>query len=309
MKPLVSVVIRTLNEERYLSELLTSIRNQVNDQFDFEIVVIDSGSTDQTLNLAEKFQCRITHIDKQDFSFGRSLNMGCEFARGDYLVFVSGHCIPVNMEWLSKLVAPLINGTVEYTYGRQLARDTTKFSESQLFEKYFPSESKVPQEGFFCNNANSAVSRNAWANLKFDEDLTGCEDMEFAKRLIMRGGSIGYVAEAAVYHIHDETWGSVKRRYEREAIALQKIMPEVHVSIFDVISFIFVGMIKDFRAAFSKGILLNKWVEILRFRIAQYIGAYRGNHQTRQLSKEMKYRYFYPRVTPMDLVEKRTKND
>jgi rhamnosyltransferase len=95
-RQLVSVVIRTLNEQKHLVELLDTIQRQDQTYFEIETVIIDSGSTDNTLKIAESYGCRITHIKKEDFTFGKSLNDGCDFANGDYLVFVSGHCIPVN---------------------------------------------------------------------------------------------------------------------------------------------------------------------------------------------------------------------
>ena len=88
---LASIVIRTYNEERYLNELLQAISKQKNEVVDREVVIIDSGSTDATLEIAESHNCRITHIKKSEFTFGKSLNMGCDFANGDFLVFVSGY--------------------------------------------------------------------------------------------------------------------------------------------------------------------------------------------------------------------------
>ena len=68
-------------------------------------------------------------------------------------------------------------------------------------------------------------------------ELTGCEDMDLAKRLCSDEKKIGYVADASVFHIHDETWDQVQLRYEREAVALQKIMPEFLLTKFDVLIF------------------------------------------------------------------------
>ena len=110
-KELVSVVIRTLNEEKHLPELLESIRKQFSAYFDFEIVIVDSGSTDNTLDIAKSYSARITPIKKENFSFGRSLNIGCEFANGKYLVFVSGHCIPASDRWVHDIVLPLKEGS------------------------------------------------------------------------------------------------------------------------------------------------------------------------------------------------------
>lgn len=298
-KILVSVIIRTLNEERYLPELMCAIASQVSNVFDFEIVIVDSGSSDGTLRIAEANGARVTFIEKKDFSFGRSLNLGCAFARGEFLVFVSGHCIPTNEHWLHKLVSPLKAGACHYTYGRQEARDTTKFSEKQLFAKYFPKTSRIPQEGFFCNNANAAISKKVWNAYQFDVELTGCEDMDLAKRLCSDEKKIGYVADASVFHIHDETWDQVQLRYEREAVALQKIMPELHITKFDVLIFFLTGVVKDFRAAISEQSFWKNFVPIIRFRKAQYFGAYIGNNKTRSVSQNVKQRYFYPRITDM----------
>lgn len=297
---LASIVIRTLNEEAYLGELLSSIVSQKRDDFDVEIIIIDSGSTDNTLAIAESFNARVTHITKGEFTFGRSLNLGSDFARGDILVYVSGHCVPTQVDWLANLVKPLRDGLAGFSYGRQIGRDTTKYSERKIFNKYFPVDSKLPQKGFFCNNANSAIQRKIWAKFKFDEEVTGLEDMELAKRYCGKGGKVAYVAEASVYHIHNERWGQTRRRYEREAIALQKIMPEVQVSLLDMIRYIWVSVIADMQAAFNDRCFIREIFGIVKFRVAQYTGTYRGNHEHRKLSKKRKENYFYPNKTLQD---------
>lgn len=300
MRKLVSVIIRTFNEERYLEELLMAIERQQRSRYDIEVVLVDSGSTDRTIEIARHFDCRITYIKKEEFSFGRSLNVGCRAARGEFLTFISGHCVPCNSLWIEHLVAPLENECV-YTYGRQIGRDTTKFSEMQLFEKYFPAQSRIPQNGIFINNANSALRKEVWERFLFDEELTGCEDMFLARLIVNADLKLGYVAEAAVYHIHDERWQQVELRYEREAVALQRILPEIHVNIFDTIKYIAVGVVKDVKAAISRGVLRNEFLSIIRFRYCQYMGAYKGNKSHRVLSSKTKKKYFYPRISNIDI--------
>jgi len=290
----ISIIIRTLNESAHLDELLTEIENQVHDEFGVEVIIVDSGSTDATLAIANSHDVRIVHIDRADFSFGRSLNLGCAASIGDILVFISGHCIPVTEHWLSELVLPLDGGTIDYTYGNQLGRDTTKYSEERVFDKYFPEMDLLPQEGFFCNNANAAIKRNTWKKYQFDEELTGLEDMELAKRCVADGGHVGYTSNAAVYHIHDEPWHKVKIRYEREAIALQKIMPEIHVSLYDFLSYVVTSIFSDIKHALSDGRMMSVLPGLIAFRICQYWGGYVGNHSHRKLSAETKRKYFYP---------------
>tara|TARA_B100001057_G_C22861315_1_gene954599 strand:+ start:2878 stop:3861 length:984 start_codon:yes stop_codon:yes gene_type:complete len=298
-KILVSIIIRTLNEEKYLYELLTEIDKQQSNFFIAETIIVDSGSTDKTLAIAKSFDAKITHIKKKDFSFGRSLNLGCEFAKGDFFVFISGHCIPTSKNWLERLVYPLKDNLCDYTYGKQEARDSTKFSEKQIFSKYFLEHSSIPQKGFFCNNANSALKKVTWKKYLFDEKLTGCEDMELAKRICKGGGKIGYVSEASVFHIHDENWSQIRTRYEREALALQKIIPEVNITKYDVLKFVISGILKDFHAALSERSFVQNIKSIILFRWSQYLGAYTGNNQNYKISKKTKERYFYP-ITSRD---------
>lgn len=291
----VSIVIRTYNEDRHLEELLQKIALQYGDDLEVEVIIVDSGSIDNTLQIATMYDCRIVHIQKDQFTFGRSLNRGCEAARGDYLVFISGHCIPVDERWLINLLQPILHGTVSYTYGRQVGNGDSKFSECQLFNKYYPKTSNIPQEGFFCNNANSALAKEVWVKYKFDEDLTGLEDMELASRIYADGMKIGYVAEAPVYHLHDENWHKIKVRYEREAIALQRIMPQIHITFSDFVRYFFSSVFLDMGAALQEKRLLKNFGEILAFRLMQFWGSYCGNNEHRKLSRAMKENYFYPR--------------
>jgi hypothetical protein len=190
---------------------------------------------------------------------------------------------------------PLDEGVASYVYGRQVGHAGSKFSELQLLNKYFPACSALPQEGFFCNNANAAIPKRVWSNTRFDEDITGLEDMELAKRLVEQGHKIGYIADAEIVHIHEESWGSVRNRYEREAIALQRIMPELHVSFGDFLRYFAAGVLLDWSRALSDRVFLTKGGEIVMFRLMQYWGAYRGNNDHRKMSRERKERYFYPR--------------
>ncbi|MEL6644965.1 MAG: glycosyltransferase family 2 protein [Pseudomonadota bacterium] len=294
-----SIIIRTYNEARWLGDALDAVARQTG--VSFETILVDSGSDDGTVDIAEGHGCRIERIEKSEFTFGRSLNRGCAAAKGDVLVFLSGHCIPTVEDWLQRLIDPIGSDGVVYTYGRQIGRDgITKFSEEMLFQKYFPAQSSVPQDGFFCNNANSALDAETWRAHPFDEEVTGLEDLVMAKALVEKGHAIGYVAEAPVEHIHEETWPRVTTRYEREALAMQKIMPEVRFGLSELIRYTSAGIWLDFQEARRDGTMaqrgsLSLLREIVRFRTCQYFGTYRGARQHRKVSREMRERYYYPR--------------
>jgi len=295
----VSIVIRTLNEARYLDELLRSIETQEHGNFTSEVVLVDSGSTDGTLEIAEQHGCIISHITREEFSFGRSLNRGCEIAKGEILVLISGHCVPTSSAWLRSLCTPVAERRVDYAYGRQIGGEESHFSECRIFNKYYPASSCIPQEGFFCNNANSAIWSGAWRTHRFNEEITGLEDMELAQRIVRSGGRIGYVAEACVYHHHAESWKQVKRRFEREALALQGIMPQIHIRRRELLRYMASSIWLDYRQAWREGRLMREAVSIALYRFWQYFGSYRGNHEHRRLSQAEKDKYFYPGLPPM----------
>ena len=291
-----SIVIRTFNEAKHLADLLLMISRQQTTDLDIEVVVIDSGSTDGTCEIAQLHGAKLTYIDKSEFSFGRSLNMGCAFATGDIFVFISGHCVPTDEHWLQSLCQPIIEGKVAYSYGRQVGDNTNNFSERRIFAKYFPSKSEVPQVGFFCNNANSALSREAWRDHKFDEELTGLEDMALGKKLSEQGYKLGYVAEAKVFHHHEESWSQISRRFEREAIALQSIMPEVKLTRFDVFRFVVVSTLGDWVDAWRHRPTSTSPLDMLKYRINQYVGSFKGNREHHKLSTQAKNKFFYPSI-------------
>ena len=292
-KPHVSIIIRTLNEQLYLADLLDSINRQTF-SLPFEVILIDSGSSDNTLSIATDYGCRILHISRDEFSFGRSLNRACEAAFGSFLVFISGHCIPYDHLWLHSLIEPLHSGNVQYSYGRQIGGPLTYWSESMIFSKYFPCNSSIPQKGFFCNNANSAILSSVWESYRFDETLTGLEDMELAKRLVSNGGLVGYCANACVYHLHHENWQQVKRRFEREALALKFIYPEVILRRRDVIRYFCSGVLRDIIEVFPAHFSFKVLIQIIRYRFSQFSGSYSGNHSHKVSSNSLRDLYFYP---------------
>ena len=218
----ISVIIRTFNEEKYLPALLDSLQDQ--SCRDFETIVVDSGSLDRTRDIAAQKADHLLRIQSQDFTFGHSLNVGIRQASGQYMVIVSAHTLPVDNEWLSNLIEPFQDDQTAMVYGRQLGGEVSKFSESQDMRRTFGSErERLQPPNFFANNANSAIRRDLWQQHPFDESLPGLEDIEWAKYWMERDYQVIYEPAAALYHIHEESWRQVRRRYYREAIAARRI--------------------------------------------------------------------------------------
>jgi rhamnosyltransferase len=293
-RPAASIIIRTFNEARYLEEVLERVACQkLSLPGSIEVIVVDSGSTDGTLEIAHKHGAVIRNIPKPDFTFGRSLNLGCEAAKAPLLVLLSGHCIPFQEHWLDDLLKPFADPHVGATYGRQVTNENAKFSEGRVFAKYYP-DGPPSQAPAFCNNANAAVRKSLWRRFRYDESLTGLEDMDFGKKIVAAGFEIRYASGAAVFHIHHETWAQVRRRYEREAIALRHIFPHIHLNFFEAAFCFFSAVRGDLTEAARFGKLPALLVEIIRYRWNQFLGSYKGSRPHRELSAKEKARYFFP---------------
>lgn len=202
--------------------------------------------------------------------------------------------MPKDRQWLARLCRPLLEDEAGYSFGRQLGGAGGHFSEQRIFAKYFPEAADAGQKAFFCNNANAALRYSDWERLRFDEELTGLEDMELAQRLVGAGGRVVYVPEASVYHYHQETWAQIQRRFEREALALQRIMPQVQVGAWDLARYFLTSVYKDWLCAAREGVWSRTALGIMRYRWHQYRGVYKGNQQHRTLSHSEKEKYFFP---------------
>jgi rhamnosyltransferase len=223
------------------------------------------------------------------------LNVGCAAASGDVLVIVSAHVYPLYDSFLDLLTAPFSDPNVALTYGRQVGDHRTKFSESRVLLQWFPERSLPRQRHPFCNNANAAVRREAWNALPYDEALTGLEDLDWARRAQAKGLDVSYVAEASVAHVHEESWKSVVNRYRREAIAYKRIMgDDAHVSGLESAKLALTNTVSDYVQASREGVMVNNLVDIPKFRVAQFFGAWQGFRQGDVISEGLKRRFYYP---------------
>ena len=290
--PKVSIIIRSYNEEQHIGRLLHGIELQ--NVTDHEVILVDSGSTDNTVPIAEKYGVRIVHIPKAEFSFGRALNRGCAVARGEILLFASAHVYPLRRDWLDLMIAPFADQGMVLSYGRQVGNEVTRFSEHQVFQSWFPVQSVARQPHYFCNNANCAIRRSSWEAARYDETLTGLEDLAWARKARAAGGQIAYVAEAVIAHVHEETWSRVRNRYRREAMALRQIEPGIRFSFADFLMLTAQNVGSDLQAAQREGVLWQEIGQILLFRVNQFFGTWQGHHQNGEVDAVLRNRFYYP---------------
>jgi glycosyltransferase involved in cell wall biosynthesis len=290
-------VIRCRNEEEHIGRLLAGILEQSIEGVD--IVVVDSGSTDATLSIVDRFPVRLLRIRPQDFSFGRALNCGFAAARGEFVVAASAHVYPVYRDWLARLLQPFEDPQVALVYGKQRGDERTRYSERRVFATWFPETSNLDQPHPFCNNANVAVRRVIWEKLPYDETLTGLEDLDWAKRAMAAGYRIAYVAGAEVIHVHRESARDIFNRYRREAMALARIQPTERFGLVDFVRLAGSSLISDIGHA-----RLEAYPSAIRdiavFRIMQFWGTYRGFREPAAVTTELKRRFYYPQGWPRD---------
>jgi len=288
-----SIVIRAYNEEKHIGRLLEGIKQQTIK--DVEIILVDSGSTDETVSVAESFGARIVHISSAEFTFGRSLNFGVQAATRELVVIASAHVYPVYPDWLESLLRPFEDARVALTYGKQRGYEGSKYSEHQIFHQWYPDESKPDQETAFCNNANAAIRRSLWEKKPYDETLTGLEDLAWAKWAQEQGYKISYTAEAEIVHIHDETPHGVNNRYRREAMAMRRIYPEANFNLYDFFRSSITNIFSDLWHAARDGVLLKSFASIFWFRIMQFHGTRMGHRETSLVTPQLREMFYYAR--------------
>lgn len=291
-KPLCSIVIRAFNEEEHLGKLLTGIMQQTIQ--DREIILVDSGSTDATPEIASNFPVKIVQINPAEFTFGRSLNRGVAVAAGEFVVIISAHCYPVYPDWLEQLLKPFEDSRVAVSYGKQRGAETNHYSEHQFFRNYFPDISQLNQGQPYTHNANAAIRKSLWEGHPYDEQLTGLEDLAWSSWAKEQGYSIAYAADAEIIHIHLETMKQVHNRYRREAIAMKQILPASQFSIRNMISMIIRKSVKDISQARRDRVLLKEILNILRFRVFQYLGTWQGYRYSGKIDLQLHQQFYYP---------------
>ena len=200
MKPKISIVIRTKNEERWILKCLEQINKQT--FRDFEIILVDNNSTDKTVQKATIAGVKKIFVIK-NFLPGKALNLGIKKSLGEYIVCLSAHCIPTNKDWLKNLIKNFkLESNVAGVYGRQEPMEFSKDSDKRDLFLVFGLDRKVQIKDSFFHNANSIIKKSIWVKIKFDEKITNIEDRLWGEKIIQSGYKIIYEPSASVFHHH-----------------------------------------------------------------------------------------------------------
>lgn len=207
----ISVVIRTYNEKRHIREVLESLKKQ--SYQNFEIIVVDSGSEDGTLDILKEYDVKLVNIRKVDFNYSYASNVGVAHSNGTIVCFLSGHSVPVNETYLKEINDTFAQSNVGACYGDVIALPDGSFTEKVYNSLgYWKNMLTAPKGGkqleseihpgiFSCSNA--AARKDLLLKHPFQEELgDGGEDIEVAYRIIKDGFFVAKIPYALVRHSH-----------------------------------------------------------------------------------------------------------
>jgi rhamnosyltransferase len=216
-----SVLLLTKNGARDLARLLPVLFSQQSVP-PFEVIAIDSGSTDGTANLLRQYPLRLVEISPAEFHHARTRNLAAGLARGEILIFLSQDAIPASDSWLSKLISGFDDPAVGAAYGRQLPHQRSVRERHDTFDVLYGSERFVKDPArrnglgyrfYHFSDVNAAIRRPVWEATRFPEDMKVFEDLGIAKRMLDLGWKIVYEPDAAVFHSHNHGTLGLFRRY------------------------------------------------------------------------------------------------
>ena len=171
-----SIIIRTKNEEKWIGAVLQRLAEQI--YRDFEIVIVDSGSTDKTLEIVQKFPVKLFQIEPKQFSYPFALNFGCEKANATkYFVFLSGHSLPISKTWLEDGIKNFFDEKVLGVYGDMQALPDGTFWEKLFFNRFKVKLFSFLNRKVIVNKAgmgvmgftHAIIRKDLWQRHKLDE--------------------------------------------------------------------------------------------------------------------------------------------
>ena len=192
---MISIIVPTLNEEKYLPTLLKSLRNQTRQ--DFELIGVDSYSDDSTVDLLKEFGARVIYVKRGNIGLAR--NTGAKAARGSIIVHVSADAY-YPPYWLEALVRPIEESRAKATFGSIYVQDANLLERigGVLLNKII-----VPALQFtplvWCSADNLAFDKAFYERIGgINEHLHTGEDLEVVKRA-KKYGKVLYVERARAY--------------------------------------------------------------------------------------------------------------
>lgn len=216
-----SILLLTKNGGGDLARVLPAIFNQET-TIRFEVIAVDSGSSDGTLELLSDFPVQVEQIPAHQFHHARTRNRAASLANGNILVFLSQDAIPASRHWLETLIKNFDDAMVGAVYGRQFPKKGSTLERRDVFDAIYGTEKIIKDPAhrqgmgyrfYHFSNVNAAIRRNVWERNRFPEELKVFEDLGIAKLILDDGWKIVYEPNAAVFHSHTHSTIGLFKRY------------------------------------------------------------------------------------------------
>jgi len=210
----VSVVIPVKDGSRYLAEVLAAVRAQAPQA---ELLVIDSGSRDESTAIARAGGATVHAIEAEEFGHGRTRNLGFSLTTGDVVCFLTQDATP-EPGWLAGLLEPFASEDVGVVFGPQHPRPGASPMAARQVDRFF---AQLEPDGDYLSNVNAAYRRACWEEIRF-RDVPYAEDQAFAADLAGTRWRKAYAPGAGVLHSHDYGLLAAMRRAFDEARGLRE---------------------------------------------------------------------------------------
>jgi len=215
-----TVIVRARNAARTIEQTLDAMRAQT---VRAELLVVDSGSTDGTLEIALRRADRVVQIPPEEFTFGRALNVGAREARGEIHFALSSHCRPERDDWIERSMAHYSRPDVAATCGVREFPDGTRVE--SVFYQDLEHARAHPQWGF--SNHASSWRGDVWKRLPFDDYLPAAEDREWSWRVL--GADMAIALDPELWVDLSHRWKSAREAYRRGRIEWPALASFAHL--------------------------------------------------------------------------------
>lgn len=244
-----SVIIPSKNGGQRFERLLCSLFENILPG-GFEVIVIDSGSTDGTVDMVKKYPVRFYEIPQEEFGHGRVRNYGARLSSGDILVFLSQDAVPASKNWLQSLTDTFFQDdeTIAGVYGRQIPDGDNlmerffllnRYDEKFRVRSFSDKDRALSLDDIFFSNVSSAIKSSVLKQFPFSEAINISEDQEWSKRVLLNGYKVEYQPLAAVYHSHNYTLKGIFMRNYASGYSLKGLVKEDPIKgIKEVLSYI-----------------------------------------------------------------------
>ena len=218
-EPLVSIILRSFNEAWALRDTLSALKLQ--DYQNWELIVIDSGSTDgsqELIRAAEPVQ--FIQIQPHEYNPSKVMNLGMRLARSDLGIYLNADATPQGAAWLRPLVTALRDTNTAAVFGRQIPRPDCQAAYACDYERCFgPNRESARWEHFF-SMVSSGIRKDIWSKRGFLEKLQYAEDDEYTRWAKAQGYKVAYCPDSVVMHSHNYTSAQAYKRSFGDAKAL-----------------------------------------------------------------------------------------